>query len=200
MKLGDYKLVFVVVGLIGVLLIASPALFGAISSLSEGKQFSEFYLLGPEKKAENYPSNIAVDQTYSVYLNVVNRLGYSAYYILYVKLANESEQLPNTTHGKPSPLLPLYEYRFSIPNGASWQNLLSFSVSKAAITPTNSVINTLKINGNELNVEKQTAWNSNTTQFTYRLFFELWLYNEKTGLAEFNNSYVNLRLNLTTTP
>ena len=57
MKLGDYKLIFVVVGLIGVLLIASPAIAGAIR-LPGGEQFSELYLLGPNQMAENYPSNI----------------------------------------------------------------------------------------------------------------------------------------------
>jgi uncharacterized membrane protein len=60
MKLEGYKLVFVVVGLIGVLLIATPALFGAIPGLPGGEQFSELYLLGSNHMAENYPSNIAV--------------------------------------------------------------------------------------------------------------------------------------------
>ena len=55
MKLGDYKLIFVAVGLIGVLLIASPAIAGAIR-LPGGEQFSELYLLGPDQMAENYPS------------------------------------------------------------------------------------------------------------------------------------------------
>ena len=87
MKLEDYKLVFVVVGLIGVLLIATPALDGTIH-LPGGEQFSELYLLGPNQMAENYPSNIAVDQNYSVYVGVGNQLGSSAYYVLYVKLGN----------------------------------------------------------------------------------------------------------------
>ena len=55
-------------GLIGVLLIATPALSGAIPSLPGGAQFSELYLLGPDHMAENYPFNIAVGQNYSVYV------------------------------------------------------------------------------------------------------------------------------------
>jgi uncharacterized membrane protein len=73
MKLGDYKLIFVAVGLIGVLLIASPAIAGAIR-LPGGEQFSELYLLGPNQMAQNYPYNIAVGQNYSVYVNVANQL------------------------------------------------------------------------------------------------------------------------------
>ena len=81
MKLDDYKLIFVAVGLIGVLLIASPAIAGAIR-LPGGEQFSELYLLGPNQMAENYPYNIAVGQNYSVYVNVGNHLGSSAYYVI----------------------------------------------------------------------------------------------------------------------
>ena len=110
MKLGNYRLIFIAVGLIGVLLIASPAIAGAIHAPG-GAAFSELDLLGPEQMAQNYPSNIAVGQNYSVYVNVGNHLGSSGYYVLYVKLANETDQLPNSTIATPSPLQPLYEYR-----------------------------------------------------------------------------------------
>ncbi len=199
MKLGDYKLIFVAVALIGVLLIASPVIGGAIR-LPEGEQFSELYLLGPSQMAENYPSNIAVGENYSVYVGVGNQLGASAYYVLYVKLGNQTDQLPNSTTSTPSPLVPLYEYRFSIPDSANWQSLLKFSVTNAAIQATNSQINTLKINDVTNNVDKPAIWNSNSTTFTYRLFFELWLYNDQAGSIEFNNRYVSLQLNLTRTP
>ncbi len=198
MKLGDYKLVFVAVGLIGVLLIASPAIAGAIRAPA-GEAFSELYLLGPEQMAQNYPSNIAVGQNYSVYVNVGNHLGSSAYYVLYVKLANATDQLPNATLGIPSPLQPIYEYRFSIKDNTVWQQLLSFKVTDATISPTTSQINTLQINDVTLNVDKSAIWNSNSTKFPYQLFFELWLFNDQTGSIEFNDRYVNLQLNLTKT-
>ena len=54
MKLEGYRLVFVVVGLIGVLLIASPEIAGAIPRLPAESQFSELYLLGPNQMAANY--------------------------------------------------------------------------------------------------------------------------------------------------
>jgi uncharacterized membrane protein len=198
MKLGDYKLIFFVVGLIGVLLIASPAIAGAIR-LPGGEQFSELYLLGPNQMAENYPSNIAVDQNYSVYVNVANQLGSSAYYVLYVKLANATDELPNTTLGTPSLLQPLYEYRFSIKDSTVWQQLFSFKVTDATTTATTSQINILQINDRILNIEKSTIWNSNSSKFSYTLFFELWLFNDQTGSVEFNSRYVSLELNLTRT-
>jgi hypothetical protein len=198
MKLGDYKLIFVVVGLIGVLLIASPAIAGAIR-LPGGEQFSELYLLGPNQMTENYPSNIGVGQNYSVYVNVGNQLGSSAYYVLYVKLANATGELPDTILGTSSLLQPLYEYRFSIKDSTTWQSLLSFTVTNATITPTTSQINTLQINDQTVNVDKSATWNTNTTKFAYQLFFELWLYNEHTGSVEFNDRFLSLQLNLTRT-
>jgi uncharacterized membrane protein len=198
MKLGEYKLIFVAIGLIGILLIASPVIANVIPPLGS-EQFSELYLLGPNKMAENYPYNIAIGPDYSVYVNVGNHLGSTAYYTIYVKFGNQTDQLPNATRGTPSPLQPLYEYRFSIPNNANWTKLLTFSVLNATIQANNSEIKTLQINDAPFNVEKSAAWNSNSTTFAYRLFFELWLYNKQTESVEFNNRYVGLQLNLTRT-
>ena len=100
-------------GLIGVSIIAAPAIASAIPSLPRGAQFSELYLLGPNQMAADYPSNIAVGQNYSVYVGVGNQLGSSSYYVLYVKLGNATDPMPNNTRGIPSSLEPLYEYRFS---------------------------------------------------------------------------------------
>jgi len=196
MKLKDYKLVFVAVGLIGVLLIATPAIAGAIH-LPGGEQFSELYLLGPNQMAANYPSNIAIGQNYSVYVGVGNQLGSSAYYVLYVKLGNETDPLPNNALGTPSSLQPLFEYQFSIQNSVNWESLLNFSVSSASISGNNSHINTLQINGVTFNVDKPAMWDSNSAKFKYQLLFELWSYNVQTGSVGFNDRYVNLQLNLT---
>jgi uncharacterized membrane protein len=198
MKLEGYKLVFVAVGLIGVLLIASPALAGVIR-LPGGEQFSELYLLGPDNMAANYPFNIAAGQNYSVYVGVGNHLGSSAYYVLYVKFGNQTDQMPNATPGTPSILQPLYEYRFSIQDSMNWESPLTFSASNASISGNNSQINTLQINDVAFNVDKPAMWDSNSTTFKYQLLFELWTYNSQSSAISYNNRYVNLSLNLTKT-
>jgi hypothetical protein len=142
---------------------------------------------------------VAVSQNYSVYVDVANHLGSSGNYVLYLKLANSTDQLPNTTLGNPSPLTPLYEYRFTLDDEAIWQSSLNFAVSHATITGTNAQINTIQINGKTLNIDKSTVWNSNNSKFPYTLFFELWLFNEQTGTLNFNDRYVSLQLNLTKT-
>ena len=201
MKLEGYKLVFVAVGLIGILLIASPALGGVIRfpGLPGGEQFSELYLLGPDNMAANYPFNIAVGQNYSVYIGVGNQLGSSAYYVLYVKFGNETDQMPNATLGTPSILQPLIEYRFSIQDSVNWESLLNFSVANASISGNNPQINTLQINGVAFNVDKPAMWDSNSTTFKYQLLFELWIYNSSSSAISFNDRFVDLQLNLTRT-
>jgi len=196
MRLESYKLVFAVVGLIGVLLIATPAIADAIR-LPAGEQFSELYLLGPNQMMENYPSNIAVNQNYSVYVGVGNQLGSSAYYILYVKLGNETDPLPNADLGTPSTLPPSYEYRFSIQNGMNWESLLTFSVTNASISGENSQINTMQINNVAINIDKSATWDSNSTTFTYKLLFELWIYNAQMNSIVYDNRFADLNLNLT---
>ena len=115
MKLGDYKLIFIVTAIIGSLLIASPAIAGAIR-LPEGEQFSELYLLGPNRMAENYPYNIAIGQNYSVYINVGNQLGSSAYYVIYVKFGMPNRPItkrnPRNTKPTSTPIrIPLLDFK-----------------------------------------------------------------------------------------
>lgn len=198
MKLQGYRLIFVAVGLIGLLLIASPVLSNLFHQ-SPAEQFSELYILGPNNTAEGYPYNIVVGENYSLYLGVGNHIGSSAYYVLYVKLANQTDLLPNVTLGTPSSLQPLYEYRFAIQDGVNWESQLAFSISSAVISGNNSQIKTIQINGATLSVNKSAIWDSNSTSFNYKLFFELWLYNDTSNTFSYNDRFVDLPLNLTRT-
>jgi uncharacterized membrane protein len=196
MKLEDYKLIFVAVGLIGVLFIASPALADVIR-LPSGEHFSELYLLGPEHMTENYQFNIAVGQNYSIYVGVTDHLGSSAYYVLYVKLKNQTDLFPNATTGTPSSLSPLYESRFALEDGQSWESPVNFSISAAAFSNNQYLVKTIIVNNIAFNVNKPADWAANATEFNYQLLFELLIYNPSTGSMNFNNRYVTLQLNLT---
>lgn len=199
MKLENYKIVFATVGLIGVLLLASPAI-AALISFPSGEAFSELYVLGPEHMAENYPHNVEVGPTYSVFLGVGNHLDSAAYYVLYVKLQSLTDPLPNSTSGTPSPTLPLYEYRFSITDGETWEGPLTFSVSNATISGNQSIVQALKINDLLFNVDKSAGLDSNSTEFSYLIVFELWLYDVSSNSVQYHNRFVDLKLNLAEAP
>lgn len=198
MKLADYKLFFIAIGLIGLLLIASPLIAKIISS-PVGERFSELYLLGPECMAENYPSNIAIRKDYLVYVGVGNHQGASSYYSLKVKLLNATDALPNRTSQNPSPSIPICEYRFSIPEGKNWESPLTFSVKDASINNNQSIIRKFTINGVSLDVHKPGLWDTNSSIYRYMLLCELWLYDAPTNSVQFDNRFVTLQLNLATT-
>ena len=195
-KLRDYKLILVAVGLIGILLIASPTIASSIH-LPQGEPFSELYLLGPQRMAEGYPFNIVQDQDYSLYVGVGNHLGSVAYYVVYVKLLNASDPLPSDTLGTASPIQPLYEYRFAVQNEQTFEKHITFSVSKAFVSKEQSRIGNFSINGVSFIVNKPTIWNSTESVFKYQLLFELWLYDTQTELIQYHNRFVDLKLNYT---
>jgi hypothetical protein len=196
MKLEDYKLVFAAVSLIGILVVASPVI-SMILPPSHGEQFSELYVLDPEHATGDYPFNIMIGQSYSVYVGVVNHLDASAYYALYVKLRNQTDPRPSPETGTPSPIQPLYEYRFSIKDEEKWEKQLKFSALNASISANQSVIRQFMINNFRFDVEKPSLWSSNSGVFFYQLVLELWLYDENTGSMQFNDRYVTIPLNLT---
>jgi uncharacterized membrane protein len=198
MNLNEYKIIFISVGLIGILLIATPALAELIQVPGE-EPFSELYILGPEHMASNYPYNIYVNHNYSVYLDVGNHLGSSAYYTVYLKLLNQTDKPPNATTGMPSPVLPIYEYRLSVEDNQTVEYPLDFSINFASTSANQSVINKMTINENIFNVNKTSVLASNMTKSNYQLFFELWLYNSTSNSFEYNNRSIHMLLNLTKT-
>ncbi len=196
MKLEDWKLIFVVVGLVGVLLFASPAI-ATLIRLPAGEPFSEIYLLGPNQMAEGYPYNVAVGQNYSIYVGVGNHEGSATYYVVYVKFINETDVPINQTSETVIPVPAVYENRFVLQDNQSMVSPLNFSVTSALFQANQSIVQTLTINDIAFNVNKPAAWNANSTEFNYQLLFELWKYNSPPGTISFDNRYVNLRLNIT---
>jgi len=197
LTLSDYKTIFVAVGAIGVLLLASPAL-GPILHFSMGEKFSELQLLGSDHMAENYPSNIRANESYLVYVGINNHMRSSAYYVVYVKFRNQSEELPNAT--VPSPLPPLYEYRTFLQNDETWEAPLNFSVLDVSFLENRTHVGFLRINDVVLNVDKSTLWNANLMGCYFQLFIELWIYDSEANAVQFHNRFVDRWLNMTVPP
>jgi hypothetical protein len=196
LKLEDYKTVFAAVGLIGVLLFASPAL-SLIVHLPGGEKFSELWVLGPEHMAAGYPFNVSADVNYLVYMGVGNHLGESTYYSLRVKFRNQTDYLSNVTADAPSPLPSLYEYHLFLQDGQNWSQPLTFSFLQVSTGQNRSMVSGLTVNDVTLSVYKPNAWNEGNSGYFYELFMELWIYNITSDAFQFNNRFVGLWLNMT---
>jgi hypothetical protein len=196
LKLEDCRVIFFAVGLVGVLLFASPSV-GLVLRLPSGEKFSELWVLGPGHMADAYPFNVKVDVNYLVFLGVGNHMGSSAYYGVYVKFRNQSEALPNATTGTPSPVPSLYEYRVFLEEGKSWEVPLTFSFSNVSHAENQSIVGSLVINDFAVAVDKSALWDAENKAYYYQLFMELWIYNASSSVFQFHNRFVWIWLNMT---
>jgi len=190
----DFGTIFLIMSLLGSLIIASPALAFVLPP-RVGERFSELYILGPNHMAEDYPFNIKADETYKIYLGVANHMASSTYYALYVKFRNQTEPLPNSTNGTPSPLPALYEYRLLLSDGGVWEAPLTLSFENFTISGNNCVLESLTINDIVLHVDKMVSWDSENEGFFLQIFFELWTYD--TEGFRFHDRFVGIWLNMT---
>jgi hypothetical protein len=198
LKLSDWKNVFAAVGLVGVLLLASPAL-STVLRLPGGEKFSEFWVLGPGHMAEGYPFNVSAGESYLVYVGLGNHMGSSACYAVQVKFRNQTDDLPNVTAGVPSPLPIVFEYRVFLQDGQTWERPLTFSFSRVSLRQNQSFVEGISVNGAALEVDKTSVWDSGSSGYFYELFMELWIYNVTTDAFQFHNRFVSLWLNMTGT-
>jgi len=197
MNFEDYRTIFIIGTLICVLLAATPALSIFISLPKSGEKFSEFWYLGPNHMAEDYPFNVTVDEQYNIYLDIVNHMGNSIYYAVYVKFRNETQLLPNATSSLPSPLPAVYEFRAFVQDGATWERPFLFSFSEISVLGDSCSVNKLVINNYLVNMNSSANWNAERNGFYFQLFFELWFYDVSLKSLHFHNRFVTLWLNMT---
>jgi uncharacterized membrane protein len=196
MKLNDYKLIFAVVGLISVLLFATPVI-GIIIGLPSGESYSELLMLGPDHIAQNYPFNIVTNQNYSIYIDVFSHMNSSSYCALNLKLLNDSDTSPNATLGTPSSTQPFNSIKFFQNQNTNWERKLTFSIPNLSTSMNQSAITNLRINDLQFDLQKPNTWDNAHSGFYYQLLIELWIYNTKSSSFEYTGRFVNLPLNVT---
>lgn len=101
------------------ILLSITTLVYVVITPKEGEHFTEFYILGPEGMADNYPTNYTLGESEEVIIGVVNHEYRNVNYTLDVRLENKSLSLPedmkkvslahNETWEKPLKLTPAEE-------------------------------------------------------------------------------------------
>lgn len=196
MSFEDFKL-FYLLSCFGLgLIILSPTL-ALVIRLPGGERFSELWILGPGRMAEDYPFNVVEGEAYRVYLGVGDHMGGLEYYRVYVKLRNQTEPLPDSFNGTPSALDPVFEYRVFLRDAEAWEKEVSFSFGGVSFEGNFCRISRLVVDGYALNVDKNAVWDEENNGFYFQLFFELWLYNATGACPQFHNRFVGIWLNMT---
>ena len=196
MQLKNYRILFISITLIGVLLFASPTIALLISAPT-GEHFSVIYMLGQDHTLGNLPFNVKAGVIYSVYLGVTNYMGSSNYYMCSVKIASQNDPLPDPILGKPSSLPTLYQYKTFLANGGTWEVPLTFEVNNINFANGASTLSDISINGLDYSVNKASVFDSSRNGYYYNLFVELLLYNSTLNSLIYNSRFVTLNLNVT---
>lgn len=79
------------------IILAISATAYVIAVPKEGEKFTEFYILGPDGKASNYPTNLTVGQTGNVTVGIVNHEYSTVNYEMIIKLNNQTINDTNIT-------------------------------------------------------------------------------------------------------
>jgi len=196
-KIEEYRGFFVTGSLILILIAAAPILSLFIRIPGSSEEFSEFWLLGPTRKAEGYPFDVQVNESYLIYVGVANRLGRSTYYRVYVKLRNQTQPLPTASNSSPSILPPIYEFDMFVRDDEVWEKPFNFTVLEALTANDTMLLKSLQISGFVFQVDGFSLWNEERRGFYYQLFFELWLYNKTSSSFQYHNRFVGIWLNMT---
>lgn len=77
------------------ILLSITTLVYVIITPKEGEHFTEFYILGPEGMADNYPTNYTLGEGGKVIIGIVNHEYRTVNYTMEVRLENRSLSLPN---------------------------------------------------------------------------------------------------------
>jgi len=192
----EHRVLFLVVGGVLILLIASPAL-SRFLVLPRTEFFTELWLLGPNHMAEDYPFNITSGNEYSVFLGIGNRLGYAAYYKVLVKFRSQNQSAADSFNRTPSSLQALHEMRTFVADEEVWEIPLTFSLNYSWAEPQVEVYG-LTLNGVVLELEEGLiGWDAEHNAFLGNLFFELWIYSDRVSGFEYHERFVSLWLNMT---
>jgi len=196
MSFEDFKLLYIVLCLFLGLIILSPTL-ALVVRLPSGERFSELWVLGSGGLAEDYPFTIVDGEMYNVSLGVGNHMGGSEYYLVYVKVRNQTEALPDAFNGTPSVLEPDFEYRFFLRDNAVWERKTLFSFKGISFEGNLCRVSSFVVDGHVLDVDKLAVWDEENRGFYLQLFFELWRYDSTTSAFQYHNRFVGLWLNFT---
>jgi len=197
MDLEEYRTSFMVATLVLALVAASPALSVVLPFRGGSERFSEIWLLGPGHMVGDYPFNVTVGHTYSVFVGVGNHMGCSEYYVVYVKFRNRTQPLPDADGYIPSSLPSLYEFRFFVADCEIWESPLVFAFLNVSLQHDSMFVGNISINGVAFSVNCSSTWDSENNVFYYQLFFELWMYDYASSSLRYNDHIVGLWLNMT---
>ena len=194
MDLKDYRNLFVACSMVLSFFAITPSLNIFVPFYVE-ESFSELSILGPTHMAKDYPFDVRVNTENSLFVTVGNHMGGSTYYMVYVKLRNQTQSFPG--NGMPSSLAPLYEFRVFLLDGEEWEGVLRFKFLEVLRQADMVRVRKMLINNVVFEMDSSSKWDSKYSGFYFQLFFELWLYDMTSRSFRYHDRFVGVWLNMT---
>lgn len=196
MNLEQVRALFIIVTLSLVLIAAFP-LISYVVPQRNSENYSEFWLLGPDHVGDDYPSIVREGEVYRVFVDLGNQMGSSEYYLIYVKVGDNTSILPDVDNSLSSCLPPLFEFRFILAENGVWENAIDFSFEDLIFQDDILYVDYVVVNGVRFPVELSVDWDVERGGYFIQLFFELWRYDFESGSLKFDDSFVGLWLKMT---
>ena len=196
MNLESYQTLFMLIT-IGLAFVAVSPLLDVVGPLGDdSEKFSELWLLGFDNVTEEYPYQIGVNEEYEVTFGVGNHMGSSQYYMVYLKLSNSTEFLPDIEGSVASSLVPLCEFRFFVGDGEASETVVAFGIENIVVNNDVLYVEDAFVDGAVFPVDVSVTWDSKKEGYPVQLFFELWRYDSVTESFRFDDLYVSMWLNV----
>ncbi|MGB9980542.1 DUF1616 domain-containing protein [Methanobacterium sp.] len=94
------------------MLFASITIIYTIATPKQDAKFTQFYILGPNGKADNYPTNLTYGETGNITVGIINHEYTDVSYKMVIKLNN----------------IPIKEENITLSNGAKYEKPFTFSI------------------------------------------------------------------------
>jgi hypothetical protein len=189
MSLSDVKALYAVSVLAVSLLLASPVI-ALLMPLPRGERFSDLWLLCEGHVADEQALPVTAETEYRVFIGASNQMRRSEYYVVYVKIRNQTQPLPNVATSTASPLAALYEFRFLLGDDAAWESPFTFALHNITVQDNVMHVREVSMNQVRLPIDLQSAWDAENQGYYYQLFFELWRYDAASRSLQFHNRVV----------
>ena len=136
--------------------------------------------------------NVHAGEVHRVLVGVGNHMGDSEYYLVYLKIRNDTQSLPNIDSSLPSSLVPIRDYRFVLSDGEIWESIMSFSFENVTLKDDIFFVKNVAIDGTSFPIDASVVRGNG-----FQLFFELWRYEAESKSFRFDNRFVGIWVNLT---
>lgn len=195
MNLKDFRILFVVCGLVLSFFVIIPTL-NLFFPLYAEESFSELSVLGSNHMAKDYPFNVGLNHEERLFVTVSNHMGESAYYRVCVKFRNQTQSFPSGN--EPSSLPTLYEFRVFLVDGEDWEGEVKINFLEALRSGDVVQVKKLMVNDVVCDLDSVSVWDSEYDGYYFQLFFELWSYDVPShGFVYYERGFVGVWLNMT---